>query len=430
MLRTHSLSQYRRSHFRTLIKCAPLVASALLAACSGNRFDGPGGSDSPVRVSPAGSDPAGTSDTRHAAELVGTGPELRDAGGDTSITATKPGTGSNTPRPKKGAVSESGDLGADGGPASEPAEAGASTSDHPAPPPPPRADASDDRAPSDPDAGAQSVESVDECSDPSNSSDPCGCGDARDQVCASFGRHLIHRYSFSGTGSVATDTAGGADGTIVGTQLDGSGILPLNNTANHVELPAGIVSRLEDATLEAWLTWSGDGEWQRIFDFGGLSDWGDPQSYIFLSPHTRGTPPGLTLSFSTNDSDNAGYVRLEDSLPSNTAAHVAVVVDGNSRKATLFVDGEFQKDGVMYLPLSAINDEYNTLGRSLFGDDPDFHGSFDEFRIYDAALSADEVSLSFERGPDAALDWAARTQQEPVASPDTSAPTWPPFAPR
>jgi hypothetical protein len=221
---------------------------------------------------------------------------------------------------------------------------------------------------------------------------------------------LVHRYSFDGKGTVATDTAGEADGTIVGSQLDGSGILQLSNQVNYVDLPAGIISGLEDATLEVWLSWDGDGDWQRIFDFGGLSYWGEPQSYLFLTPRTRNTPRSLTLSFSTNDSDVAGYVRATRAMPAKRTVHVAVVIEGGARRSGTFIDGTLEQEGSMTVALSAINDEYNRLGRSLFGDDPDFHGSFDEFRIYDTALSAEEVALSHERGPDAALDSAGRSR--------------------
>ena len=40
------------------------------------------------------------------------------------------------------------------------------------------------------------------------------------------------------------------------------------------------------------------------------------------------------------------------------------------------------------------------LGRSLSTSDPFFDGSFDEFRIYDVALTAQEIDRSFRDGPD------------------------------
>src|SRR5262249_13449579 len=94
-----------------------------------------------------------------------------------------------------------------------------------------------------------------------------GCPDPN--LCA-LKAALVHRYQFDGTGTVATDSVGGANGTLMNTQLNGSGGLTLaGGTSNQfVDLPNGIVSPLTNATFEVWVTWSGGAAWQRIFDFG------------------------------------------------------------------------------------------------------------------------------------------------------------------
>src|SRR5260221_474636 len=81
---------------------------------------------------------------------------------------------------------------------------------------------------------------------------------------------LIHRYSFNGMGTMVTDSAGTANGTVYGTRLNGDGTLVLagGNSDQFVDLPDGIVRSLHDATFEAWIEWNGCGVWQRIFDFG------------------------------------------------------------------------------------------------------------------------------------------------------------------
>ena len=55
----------------------------------------------------------------------------------------------------------------------------------------------------------------------------------------------------------------------------------------------------------------------------------------------------------------------------------------------------------MSQPLSAIDDVNNWLGRSNYTIDNELEGDYDEFRIYGAALSADEIANSFKAGPDA-----------------------------
>ena len=51
--------------------------------------------------------------------------------------------------------------------------------------------------------------------------------------------------------------------------------------------------------------------------------------------------------------------------------------------------------------LSLLNDVNNWLGRSQYAGDPPFTGTLHEFRIYNAALSADVVQASSTAGPNA-----------------------------
>ncbi len=53
--------------------------------------------------------------------------------------------------------------------------------------------------------------------------------------------------------------------------------------------------------------------------------------------------------------------------------------------------------------LADINDINNWLGRSQYDTDPAFRGSYLEFRIYEAALTAAQIELSFAEGPDPAF---------------------------
>jgi hypothetical protein len=50
--------------------------------------------------------------------------------------------------------------------------------------------------------------------------------------------------------------------------------------------------------------------------------------------------------------------------------------------------------------LSQIDDVNNWLGRSQFTPDPGFAGTYDEFRIYSAALTDAQIAASFAKGPD------------------------------
>ena len=236
---------------------------------------------------------------------------------------------------------------------------------------------------------------------------------------------LIHRYSFDGEGSEALDSKFSANGQIVGSSLSGTGSLALagNKTLQYVNLPNRIVSGLTDATFEAWLTWNGGALWQRIFDFGNSFGGEDPyppadappegptnfsgSSYLFLTTNAgldaaRGLPSGLRVAYSHNNvGDEDVCYGNEQPFPRGGEHHVAVVVDAAAQTLALYQDGALVDECPLTRPLSAIDDVNNWLGRSNFTADAELGASYDEFRIYGAALSAAEIARSFKAGPDA-----------------------------
>lgn len=223
---------------------------------------------------------------------------------------------------------------------------------------------------------------------------------------------LIHRYSFDGDGNAVLDSKGAAHGQLFGAKLSGSGALPLagGRSGEYVNLPNGIVSGLDDATFEAWLTWNGGGAWQRIFDFGGSTAGEDlpsaGSSYLFLTTASsidtgRMLQPALRVAYSRNGVADEELCYGSAPFPIGVATHVAVVVDPVDETMSLYQDGALLSECPLTRPLSAIDDVNNWLGRSNFNADEDLSGSYDEFRIYAAALTASEVSDSFAAGPDA-----------------------------
>ena len=66
---------------------------------------------------------------------------------------------------------------------------------------------------------------------------------------------------------------------------------------------------------------------------------------------------------------------------------------------TLYVNGAAVNSVAVTIPLSSVSEVHAYLGRALYND-PYLTGSIDEFRIYDNALSANDVQASFNAGPD------------------------------
>lgn len=231
--------------------------------------------------------------------------------------------------------------------------------------------------------------------------------DASGGIAAGGGsENLIHRYSFDATGSSATDLIGSAPGQLINGTLAGNGVLDLagNDTEQYLDLPNGIVSGLNDATFEAWLSWRGGDPWQRIFEFGITSGGedlsGDGVSYLFLTPMSS-LVNGSTLraAYSVSGYREDTHVDAPTALPVDMVTHVAVVIDDGKDQMSIFTDGE-QRSSVPFTgSLSAIDDVNNWLGRSQFGDAP-LSAELLEFRIYAAALTQPQLRATFRAGPE------------------------------
>lgn len=223
---------------------------------------------------------------------------------------------------------------------------------------------------------------------------------------------LLHRYRFDGEGDLALDSRGAAHGKVEGTTLTGDGGLTLAGarSAQFLNLPNGLVSGLTDATFETWLTWHGGNAWQRIFDFGSNTAGEDVQgtsgrSYLFFTASTAADtdqPPGrMRLAYSQSGPEDEELCNAPAPLPIDTPTHLAVVIDSGAQTAALYQDGALVAECPLSRPLSALSDVNNWLGRSNFERDVDLSGRYDEFRVYAAALDAQQIAESFAAGPDA-----------------------------
>jgi len=242
---------------------------------------------------------------------------------------------------------------------------------------------------------------------------------------------IRHRYSFTND---ASDSVGGAHGTVVdaGTTSNvifNGGMIDLSaNTGQgsngitedaYIDLPNGIVSAAAASgtsgaiTIELWATVSATRTFQRFVDFGtsnngeDTSASGDASQYLEISPNSGRFTDGLEITNHPASNAAEPNVGMTGPFPIGVETHLAAVLDhtdttaGANGTMTLYRDGalvgsnEIHPDFSLTLPI----DNNNWLGRSQWND-PVFDGSYDEFRIYDTALSAGQVAASFRSGPD------------------------------
>ncbi|MAT68920.1 MAG: hypothetical protein CMJ58_05295 [Planctomycetaceae bacterium] len=229
---------------------------------------------------------------------------------------------------------------------------------------------------------------------------------------------LVHRWSFNGN---LIDSISGADGVLVdpggiavqtSTELDLTGNNSSTNSNQspftagaYVDLPNGIISALaDDATFEWWGTVDRNRTWAEIFSFGNSNGGEDSavgatfQDYLTLIPQSGSG----TLRFTHRDGDTT-FESVTDwvtAAPTDVELHIAVSWDSVADQQRMYVNGQLVGTGSLVIDLADLNDVNNWLGRSQWPD-PLFDGYYNEFRIYDRALTDGDIADSYAAGPDA-----------------------------
>ncbi len=227
---------------------------------------------------------------------------------------------------------------------------------------------------------------------------------------------LIHRWSFEetgGSGTVLVDSVGGADGMIIeqgindGMVADGSVTLAGGGKgeSDYVLLPGPLLSPLADATVETWSTQHSTQNWSRVFSAAA----GNTTNNTLHMSFTRGTNINQN-ELRWNLEGVAGGVNLTmqdfggaPTNPLDTQVHWVVTVEdeggaSGDTQVRVYKDGSEVAAAETTNDLSMLNDEDIYLGRSRWGDNTG-NASWEEFRIYDGALTPAEVFASFEAGP-------------------------------
>ena len=247
---------------------------------------------------------------------------------------------------------------------------------------------------------------------------------------------LEHRYSFSDSvgSDTVMDSVGDAHGEARNITFDGAGTAAfVSEEFSHVSLPNGIISDNENLTLEAWATYDGlGGPWQRIFDLGNTEAGEDPPygegaagydgsdtSYIFYTPRSGGSATlednGGRVAYQKDLDDRVGGEAAENpniTVPGGQGPiigepfHLVFIYNYTYRNASIYINGANVGEQAIPAdrPLSGIEDVNNWLGRSQWSGDDFLTGTFDEFRIYEGALTPLQVAVNNVVGPDTQVD--------------------------
>jgi alpha-L-arabinofuranosidase len=234
---------------------------------------------------------------------------------------------------------------------------------------------------------------------------------------------LVHRYSFNETSGVTVaDSVGGPawNGTLPRGGMFGNGQLKLlSGSQQYVHLPTGILSNYTAVTVEAWATFP-DQLAVNCFFFGfGNTNGSSGENYIFCAPQA-----GRTAITSGNfSSEQNAYGNFDFSFHTNF--HVTAVFNPPLGYIALYTNGILAGiNGSITTPFSSVNDVYSYIGRSLYAGDPYPDFMLDEFRIYNGALSANEIAATQMLGQDQLFNAGNPTMSATVSSENLSL-SWP-----
>lgn len=233
---------------------------------------------------------------------------------------------------------------------------------------------------------------------------------------------LTHRYSFND--GTARDSVGQANGLVVNNPKIEEGELVFDPEINdgrntnpkkgqYVELPPGLVNH-RSWTIELWTTYRGGGPWQRIVDFGNSvkatkeekarnnSDAKKAKrgnGFLAIMHNVNGSLVGQCSIASWGKRADTDFCDGHEGLSLDREHHVVYTHDLDLGEQRLYLDGKLIATTQARVDAREAEWEKCYIGRSQFSWDPLYNGSVNELRIYDHALSDDDVRAHRKAGP-------------------------------
>jgi hypothetical protein len=195
------------------------------------------------------------------------------------------------------------------------------------------------------------------------------------------------------------DTQNMMDGAAYGSPayVDGvkSGTKALRLSATkkqYVQLPYEVACS-DELTVSLWVSLRSTTAFQRIFDFGY-----DENHYLYLTPNN-----GTAIRLAMKNGDDEQKLDCSGKLPASQWKHVVVTIGGG--KAVVYVDGQEvgSRSGITIRP-SDIRPVLNYIGRGQLSTSPFLAADIDDVRIYNYAVTADEVKTIMDGGDPSGID--------------------------
>lgn len=165
-------------------------------------------------------------------------------------------------------------------------------------------------------------------------------------------------------------------------------------SSQYAQLPYSIAD-CEELTIGMWVNWrTSTTQWQRLFDFGV-----DTDHYMFLTPYNSYTN---VMRFAIKNGGDEQTLDCPGKLSAYQWKHIVVSI--GKENTTIYIDGQVAATTTsITIRPSDIHPIMNYLGRSQFLADPLISAYFDDVRVYNYAVTADEAKLMMEGGDPSAI---------------------------
>lgn len=165
-------------------------------------------------------------------------------------------------------------------------------------------------------------------------------------------------------------------------------------------------------TVSAWIKISSDFDEKSSRAIAAQGTYYDTTgNWQFFVTEEKGLVLSLNNSGSWEGGTDPGSVRMGSSIPIDQWTHVAATFDHS--EVSLYVDGQLERTGTLgATAFRNTNDAIKIGEREYSSAENDFEGGIDDFRLYDRALSKEEVaSLSEAENSTSEEVWQLTTDQ-------------------
>lgn len=211
------------------------------------------------------------------------------------------------------------------------------------------------------------------------------------KLVGNYGIRALYNFEEVTDNTIIDSSKSGNNATLEGDATVSEGILSLDGENAYVNLPAEIVSDLDNFTISFLVNVKEIRAWSRFFDLAG------PYGFFYMTP--LGLDDSTMVTVFTNEYSIYGPDLIAtdftiDLISANKWILITVVV--SDKELAVYYDDQLIGTIEAHAQPKDVGGTFdNYIGKSIFDADPYLYADFKDFRIYTNALTADQVSALY-----------------------------------